>query len=172
MVRYRSSVFFFTFSTNKKLGGSMAIATQKIRRSIHVLLVEDNLGDVVLIREVFKASSLPIQVIRVKDGVEALDFLANRGQFIKAERPDLILLDLNMPKISGLEVLEAIKSDPQLRAIPVVVLTNSKLESDIRQAYEHRANFYLVKPSDLDELYPALKYVEDIWLRNVLADAD
>lgn len=146
----------------------MATATQKFRRSIQVLLVEDNLGDVVLIREVFKASKRPIHVARVKDGEEALDYLACRGKYAKVDRPDLILLDLNMPKRSGLEVLEQVKNNEALRAIPVIVLTNSKLPSDIRKAYEQRANFYIVKPADLDELYMAMKYVEDIWLRNVL----
>lgn len=150
----------------------MVTVAEKSHRSIHVLLVEDNLGDVVLIKEVFKVSSLPIHVARVKDGDEALDYLACRGKFSKAEKPDLILLDLNMPKRPGLEVLNVVKSDPRLRDIPVVVLTHSKLESDIRRAYENRANFYLVKPADLDELYLAMKYVEDIWLRNVLEEAD
>ena len=150
----------------------MATATHKMHRSIQVLLVEDNLGDVVLIREVFKSSKRPIHITRVKDGEEALDYLGQKGRFAKAERPDLVLLDLNVPKKSGLEVLEPVKTNDRLRAIPVIVLTNSKLDSDIREAYERRANFYIVKPADLDELFLALRYVEDIWLRNVLEEAD
>ncbi len=145
----------------------MVTSMQKIHRSIQILLAEDNLGDVVLIREVFKAAKRPVHVQRVKDGEEALEYLKRRGRFTEAERPDLVLLDLKMPKKSGIEVLEEIKADPRLVEIPVIVLTNSKLDSDIRKAYEYQANFYLVKPSDLEELYQALRYVEDIWLRSV-----
>lgn len=144
----------------------------KVQRSIKVLLVEDNLGDVTLITEVFKASKRNIQIIRVKDGEEAMDFLKKRGRFKESERPDLILLDLNMPRKSGQEVLEEIKVDSTLKDIPVVVLTNSKLEADVQKAYESRANFYLVKPADLEELFVAMRYVEDIWLRSVAAQAD
>jgi len=144
----------------------------KIQRSIKVLLIEDNFGDVTLIMEAFKASKRLIQVIRVKDGLEAMDYLGKQGRFVKAERPDLILLDLNLPFKSGLEVLEEIKTDPLLQDIPVVILTSSNLDSDILQAYERRANFYLVKPRELDELFVALRYVEDIWLRGVLTEAD
>ncbi|HVM33370.1 MAG TPA: response regulator [bacterium] len=135
----------------------MTQLTQKDGRSIHVLLVEDNPGDVTLIKEVFKTSSRPIQVSRAQDGVEALDFL-------KDETPDLILLDLNMPKKSGFEVLEEVKGDSRLAEVPVVVLTNSKLDTDVRRAYEARANFYIVKPSDLERLFVALRYVERTWL--------
>lgn len=135
----------------------MPSMTQKNGRSIHVLLVEDNPGDVTLIKEVFKTSNRPIQVSRAQDGVEALDFL-------KDETPDLILLDLNMPKKSGFEVLEEVKRDPRLAEIPVVVLTNSKLDTDVSRAYESRANFYIVKPSDLERLFVALRYVEQTWL--------
>ena len=150
----------------------MSSFSPKIQRSIKVLLVEDNFGDVTLITEVFKASKRPIQVLRARDGQEAMDYLRRRGRFLHAERPDLILLDLNMPRKSGLETLEEIKTDSQLKDIPVVVLTNSKQDSDVLQAYTHQANFYLVKPTELDELFVAMRYVEDIWLKGVLAEAD
>ncbi len=135
----------------------MTSLTQETSRSTHVLLIEDNPGDVTLIREVFKSSKRPIEISRAQDGVEALDFL-------KTEKPDLILLDLNMPRKSGFEVLREIKRDPRLLEIPVVVLTNSKLDTDVSRAYESLANFYIVKPSDLDRLFVALRYVEDTWL--------
>jgi two-component system, chemotaxis family, response regulator Rcp1 len=150
----------------------MVSLAHKIARSIKVLLVEDNLGDVTLIMEAFKGSKRDIQLTRVKDGVEALDYLRRKGRYDHSEQPDLILLDLNMPKKPGLEVLEEIKSDPKLKDIPVVVLTNSKLDTDVRKAYESRANFYMVKPTDLDELFVAMRYVEDIWLRSVAGEAD
>ncbi|HET9870399.1 MAG TPA: response regulator [bacterium] len=135
----------------------MSTLAQKGGRFIHVLLVEDNPGDVTLIKEVFKTSKHLITVSRAQDGVEALDFL-------KDETPDLILLDLNMPKKSGFEVLAEIKADPRLAEVPVVVLTNSKLDTDVSRAYESRANFYIVKPSDLEKLFVALRYVEATWL--------
>lgn len=142
----------------------MTVLTQTQSRPTQVLLIEDNPGDVTLIREVFKSSKRPIQVARVEDGVEALDYLKGRGSFRGAQRPDLILLDLNMPKKTGFEVLEEIKTDPWLFEIPVVVLTNSKLDMDVSRAYESKANFYIVKPSDLERLFVALRYVEDTWL--------
>jgi two-component system, chemotaxis family, response regulator Rcp1 len=150
----------------------MSLMAHKINRSIKVLLVEDNLGDVTLITEAFRGSKNPVQITRAKDGVEALDYLRGRGRYSKPGRPHLILLDLNMPKKSGLEVLEEVKSDPELMEIPIVVLTNSKLDTDIQKAYESKANFYMVKPSDLDELFVAMRYVEDIWLRSVNSEAD
>jgi len=124
-----------------------------------------------LLREVFKESKRPIHVARVKDGDEALDYLNREGRFVKAERPDLVLLDLNMPKKSGLEVLDQIKKDPALQAIPVIVLTNSRQESDVRRAYDHHANFFISKPADLQELYLAMRYVENVWLGSVLEEA-
>lgn len=150
----------------------MVSLANKIFRSINVLLVEDNLGDVTLIKEAFKGSKRPIQISRVKDGLEAMDYLKCRGRFVKSPRPDLVLLDLNMPKKSGFEVLEEIKADPKLKGIPVVVLTNSKLDEDFHKAYESRANFYMVKPSDLDQLFVAMRYVENIWLRSIQMEAD
>ena len=150
----------------------MVPLTNRISRSIHVLLVEDNLGDVTLIMEAFKGSKKPIRVSRAKDGEEALQYLRGKGHYDQAHRPDLILLDLNMPKKTGLEVLDEIKADPKLMEIPVVVLTNSKLESDVRKSYESRANFYMVKPTDLDELFEAMRYVEEIWLKSVDGELD
>jgi two-component system response regulator len=150
----------------------MVSLAHKMDRAIKVLLVEDNLGDVTLIKEVFKTSKRTIQLDRAKDGQEALEYLKGGGRFPGASHPDLILLDLNMPKMSGQEVLAEIKSDPKLKEIPVVILTNSKLDADVQKAYESQANFYMVKPTDLDDLFVAMRYVEDIWLRSFSAKAD
>lgn len=145
----------------------MVSLANKLSRSIHVLLVEDNLADVTLIMEAFKGCQKPIQVSRVKDGEEALRYLRGQDRFSQSRRPDLVLLDLNIPRKSGLEVLNEVKADPKLQEIPVVILTNSKMEADVQKAYESRANFYIVKPTDLDELFAVARYVENIWLRSV-----
>lgn len=145
----------------------MAALISKIPRSINVLLVEDNPADVVLIAEVFKSSSRPIKVIPVEDGVEAMDYLKCRGGFAGAEKPDLILLDLSMPKKSGFEVLREIRSDPQLTAIPIVILSHSNLDEDLQRAYTERANYYLIKPLNYGDLFTAMRQIEDIWLANI-----
>lgn len=145
----------------------MVSLANKLSRSIQILLVEDNLADVTLILEAFKGCRKPVQVSRVKDGEDALRFLRGQDRYSQSPRPDLILLDLNIPRKSGLEVLNEVKSDPRLQEIPVVVLTNSKMETDVQKAYESRANFYIVKPTDLDELFMVARYVENIWLRGV-----
>jgi CheY-like chemotaxis protein len=142
----------------------MTSLTLKEHKIIKVLLVEDNLPDAVLIKEAFKESQRHIQVTVAKDGQEALDCLRGVGRFKSCFRPDIILLDLNIPKRSGLEVLTEIKSDYILHEVPVIVLSGSNLEEDIRRAYEAHANFYIIKPPDLEHLFTAIKYVEKNWL--------
>jgi CheY-like chemotaxis protein len=156
----------------KSLGGVMVSIANKLSRSVHVLLVEDNLADVTLIMEAFKECQKPIQVTRVKDGEDALRYLKREERYSQSHRPDLILLDLNIPRKTGLEVLNEIKSDPQLNEIPVVILTNSKMQTDVQKAYESRANFYIVKPTELDGLFAVARYVEDIWLKSVDSPED
>jgi len=150
----------------------MMTLADKIKDPIMVLLVEDNLADATLVTEAFKGSELPIQVVRAKNGDEALQYLRSEGDYAGAPRPHLILLDLNMPKKSGLEVLAEIKSDPQLMEIPVVVLTNSKSETDIKRAFESKADEYIVKPSGLDELFQSMRHLEDLWLRSLNSPDD
>ena len=145
----------------------MVSLVHKLSQSVHVLLVEDNLADVTLIMEAFKGCQKPVQVARVKDGEEALRYLRGQERYSQSHRPDLILLDLNIPRKTGLEVLNEVKSDPKLQDIPVVILTSSKMETDVQKAYESRANFYIVKPADMDELLGVVRYLEDIWLRSV-----
>jgi two-component system, chemotaxis family, response regulator Rcp1 len=131
---------------------------------IEILLVEDNPGDVRLTLEVFKDGRINNKLNVVGDGVEALAYLKCEGKYADALPQDLILLDLNLPKKSGREVLAEIKSDPALRKIPVVVLTTSAAEMDILEAYNLHANCYITKPVDLDQFERVIRSIEDFWL--------
>jgi CheY-like chemotaxis protein len=131
--------------------------------AIEVLLVEDNPGDVRLTREALKEGKVRNHLSVAPDGVEALAFLRRQGKYADAPRPDVILLDLNLPKKDGREVLEEIKGDPALRNIPVVILTSSDAERDIVRAYSLHANCYITKPVDLDQFITVVKSIEDFW---------
>lgn len=133
-------------------------------RSIEILLVEDSPGDVLLTREALSEGKVHNRLNIVGDGVEALAFLRQQGKYENAPRPDLILLDLNLPKKDGREVLSEIKLDPQLRSIPVVILTTSQAEQDILRSYDLQANCYVTKPVDLDQFINVVKSIEDFWL--------
>jgi two-component system, chemotaxis family, response regulator Rcp1 len=133
-------------------------------RPIEVLLVEDNPGDVRLTIEGLRDSKVRNTLHVARDGVEAMEFLRRTGQFAAAVRPDLILLDLNLPRMDGREVLSAIKSDPTLKTIPVVVLTTSRAEQDVLRSYELQANCYITKPVDLEQFMTVIKSIEDFWL--------
>jgi CheY-like chemotaxis protein len=133
-------------------------------RAIEILLVEDNPGDVRLIREALRDGKVWNNPHVVADGESALDFVFRRGEHADAPRPDLILLDLNLPKKDGREVLKVIKSDPDLRRIPVVVLTTSKEEEDVLRAYNLAANCYVSKPVEFDEFMKVIRMIEDFWL--------
>ncbi len=134
------------------------------RQSV-ILLVEDNPGDARLTLEAFGAHGPPDRVRHVVDGVEALDFLRREGRHGKAPRPTLIVLDLNLPRLCGREVLAVIKSDATLRSIPVVVLTTSQADEDVLAAYNLHANCYVPKSSDLDTFFRAIQSIEEFWLR-------
>jgi len=131
---------------------------------ITILLVEDNPGDARLAIEAFKEAKMSNNLYWVKDGVEALDFLENKGEFINMPKPDVILLDLNLPKKDGREVLAEIKQNEALRRIPVVVLTVSDTEEDILESYNLHANCYISKPLDIDKFMQVVKSIEDFWL--------
>ena len=133
-------------------------------KPVEILLVEDNPGDVDLTLEALEEAKLRNHVRVAKDGVEAMQFLRQEGRFTDAPRPDLILLDLNMPRKDGREVLAELKEDPDLKRIPVVVLTTSEAEQDVLDAYEHSANAYIVKPVDFDQFFATIKSLEDFWL--------
>ena len=131
---------------------------------ITILLVEDNPGDVRLTVEALKEGKVRNDLHVASDGVEALDFLRNRGKFAKSPRPDLVLLDLNLPKKDGREVLAEIKTDEDLKRIPVVILTTSSAELDILKSYNLHANCFITKPIDLDQFMKVVRSIEDFWL--------
>ncbi|HEX2208573.1 MAG TPA: response regulator [Longimicrobium sp.] len=137
--------------------------TRGASQPIEVLLVEDNPGDVRLTREALRDGKVHNNLSVAPDGVEALAFLRREGKYADAPRPDVILLDLNLPRKDGREVLEEIKADPSLRNIPVVILTSSEAERDIAQAYALHANCYVTKPVDLDQFITVVKSIEDFW---------
>jgi two-component system, chemotaxis family, response regulator Rcp1 len=129
-----------------------------------ILLVEDNPGDVLLTKEAFQEGRLAHRLSVIEDGDEAIRFLRREGKYRDAPRPDLILLDLNLPKKDGRELLADIKADPVLRHIPVIVLTTSDAEQDVWRAYKLHANCYLTKPVQMDDFLEKIRSVEDFWL--------
>jgi len=131
---------------------------------VDILLVEDNIGDVRLTKEVLKDSKVRNNLTVASNGEEALACLRKQGKFQNASRPDLILLDLNLPVMDGREVLSRIKADPDLKRIPVVILTTSKAEEDILKTYNLHANCYVTKPVDLDQFVRVVQSLEDFWL--------
>ena len=148
------------------LTGSGVVMTRAVRKRkpIDLLLVEDNPADVRLTEEALKEGGIPVNLSVASDGVEAVDFLYRRGKYSHAPRPDLILLDLNMPRKSGREVLAEIKSDPDLKRIPVLVMTTSTAEQDIAKAYSLNANCYIAKPLELAAFLDVVQSIEEFWL--------
>jgi CheY-like chemotaxis protein len=133
-------------------------------RQIEVLLVEDDPGDVLMTREAFEDYKLNNQLHVANDGVEAMEFLRREGAHTDAPRPDLVLLDLNLPRMDGREVLQAIKSDPELASIPVVVLTTSEAEEDVLRSYSLHANAYVTKPVDFDRFIQVVRQIDDFFI--------
>jgi CheY-like chemotaxis protein len=131
---------------------------------IDILLVEDNPGDVRLAQEALKDAKVRNRLFVAEDGMAAMDFLYKRGKYSGAPRPDLILLDLNLPKKDGRSVLADIKGDPALKRIPVVVMTSSELDVDILNSYDNHANCYVTKPLDLDQFIKIIHSIEGFWL--------
>ncbi|MGA3055571.1 MAG: response regulator [Candidatus Korobacteraceae bacterium] len=129
-----------------------------------ILVVEDNPGDVRLMREALRESKIMNQLRAVSDGQEALAFLRKQGRYAHAIRPDLILLDLNLPGKDGREVLSEIKADPDLRRIPVVVVTSSRADEDILRSYNHHANCYITKPLDLEKFVEVVQAIQNFWI--------
>jgi len=133
-------------------------------KPIHILLVEDNEGDVVLAMEALGEGKLLNSIDVARNGEEALNFLYKKESFAHVETPDLILLDINLPRIDGKEVLNTIKTDEALRTIPVIMLTTSALQKDIIDAYYHHANCYITKPAELDKFIMVVQKIENFWL--------
>jgi CheY-like chemotaxis protein len=141
--------------------------TTQHAKPIEILLVEDNPGDVRLTRESLHDARVHNNMMVTGDGVEAMACLRREGLYANAARPDLILLDLNLPRMNGFEVLDAIKEDPDLKRIPVVVLTTSQAEQDIIRSYNLYANAYVNKPVDLEQFIKVIKSIEGFWLEIV-----
>lgn len=144
----------------------------ELGRPVRVLLVEDNPGDVVLTREGLKDGKIHITMDVVGDGQAALDFLRRRPPYTEAQRPDVVLLDLNLPGKDGREVLHQIRNDPQLETLPVVILTMSDDESDIQQAYKLRANCYITKPVDFEQFVKIVRQIDSFWFTIVQLPAE
>jgi two-component system, chemotaxis family, response regulator Rcp1 len=152
------------FISRSRLGDRTAMNDIANGKPIEILLVEDNPGDVRLTMEALRGGRVRNNIHVVEDGVQAIDFLRRQGNYGDVPRPDLILLDLNLPKKDGREVLAEVKQDPALKRIPVVILTSSAAEQDILQAYDLAANCYITKPVELDQFLRVLKSIEDFWL--------
>ena len=148
------------------------MSLQSRGKPIEILLVEDNPGDVRLTREAFADAMVSNNLSVVGDGEEAIAFLRRQGDYASAPRPDLILLDLNLPRKSGREVLEDVKNDPELLSIPIVVMTTSEAEGDILNSYYHHANAYVTKPVDLDCFIDVVTKIEGFWLTIVKLPPD
>jgi chemotaxis family two-component system response regulator Rcp1 len=142
----------------------MTINIKETATPIEILLVEDSPGDVRLTQEALRDAKVQNNLHIASDGIEATAFLWRQGKYANAPRPDLILLDLNLPKKGGREVLEEIKQDPSLKSIPVVILTTSAAEEDILRSYQLHANCYITKPVDLDQFLKVIKTIDNFWL--------
>jgi two-component system, chemotaxis family, response regulator Rcp1 len=141
-------------------------------RVVEILLVEDNEADARLTTEALKEGKVRNRMTVVHDGVEAMAYLKREGKYAGVTRPDLILLDLNLPKMDGREVLAAVKNDEKLRRIPVVILTTSKAEEDIVRTYDLHANCYITKPVDLDQFIQVVKSIDNFWISIVQLPAE
>lgn len=140
------------------------MGNETVQRPLEILLVEDNPGDVLLTKEAFKEGRLHNELHVVMDGVEAVAFLRRQGAYADRPQPDLILLDLNLPRMDGREVLAEIKADERLREIPVIVLTTSADDRDVHRAYNLHANCYLTKPVDMDQFVRVVRAIDEFWL--------
>src|SRR4030065_1615311 len=143
------------------------MSEKRNRKLIDILLVEDNPGDITLIKEALKEGQSLNKLTALAGGETALSFLRREGSYAQASRPDIILLDLNMPRKDGREVLATIKTDPELKNIPVIILTSSEAQQDITNAYNMQANCYITKPVDLKQYFNVIKLIEDFWLKTV-----
>jgi CheY-like chemotaxis protein len=140
---------------------------QHARKTVEVLLVEDDPGDTLMIREAFEHTELTHRLHHVPDGVEAIAFLRREGQYADVPRPDLVLLDLNLPRMDGRQVLKEVKEDADLRTIPIVVLTTSEADEDILRSYELHANAYVTKPVDFDRFIEAVRMTDEFFVNVV-----
>ena len=147
----------------------MTVMAMKDRnRPVHILLVEDNYGDMLLTQQAFKKSQILNEISVARDGEQAVEMLLKQGQYSEYSLPDIILLDLNLPKMDGKEVLAIIKQDPQLKQIPVIVLSSSRADQDVIKSYQLNANSYLIKPVSLPAFLDVVKAIESFWMELVV----
>ncbi len=161
----RERDFYLRLVPARRQGSDMM--EQEMGDPIEILLVEDNAGDVRLTQEALEEAKVPNRLHVAQDGIAALQFLKKQKPFAGVPEPDLVLLDLNIPKRSGFEVLDQIKSDPHLRHIPVIILTSSNAESDVLRSYQSYANSYVTKPADLDQYFKVVELIDEFWLSTV-----
>jgi two-component system, chemotaxis family, response regulator Rcp1 len=150
----------------------MELTPQKRRNRKRLLLVEDNPGDIRLTEEALKELNLDIEMDVVSDGELVLDFLNKVGQYADAQRPDIIMLDLNLPKCNGIEILREIKSTPHLKRIPVIVVTTSEADHDVFKAYDLNANAYILKPVDFDDFTRVIAQIHSFWFKSAKLSAE
>ena len=143
------------------------VEVTRMDRLVEILIVEDNPADVLLAREALKLNDIPKRLNVVPDGVEAMAFLRREGPYVNAPQPDFILLDLNLPEKNGLEVLSEIKTDENLRSIPVAILTSSEMRDDVIRCYNLHANCYIIKPGDMEQFTRMIKCIEEFWFNVV-----
>lgn len=136
-------------------------------KPIHILLIEDNEGDIVFIKEAFEEARLVNEISVLRDGEKAISFLNKKGEFKNVKLPDIVILDINLPRKNGLEVLEFIKTNEKLKVIPVIMLTTSSSKSDIHRSYKNFANCFITKPVDGDDFLNAILSIEDFWINLV-----
>ena len=147
----------------------MTVMAMKDRnRPVQILLVEDNYGDMLLTQQAFKKSQILNEISVARDGEQAVEMLLKQGQYSEYSLPDIILLDLNLPKMDGKEVLAIIKQDPQLKQIPVIVLSSSRADQDVIKSYQLNANSYLIKPVSLPAFLDVVKAIESFWMELVV----
>lgn len=157
--------FYLRLIPSRRRGSDMM--GQEMGDPIEILLVEDNAGDVRLTQEALEEARVPNRLHVAQDGIAAVQFLKKQKPFAGVPEPDLVLLDLNIPKRSGFEVLDQIKSDPYLRHIPVIVLTSSSAEGDVLRSYQSYANSYVTKPADLEQYFKVVEIIDEFWLSTV-----
>jgi CheY-like chemotaxis protein len=145
----------------------MTVSLSSTKKSIEILHVEDNAGDALLMKELFKTSQFPVHLTVARDGEDALDILRKAKAFSGKGKPDIILLDLSLPGLSGLEVLAEIRKDKNLADTPVLIMSASQKDQDLKSAYEHQANFYIVKPMDMKHFSVVMTYIEKFWLSRI-----
>ncbi|HTA75546.1 MAG TPA: response regulator [bacterium] len=145
----------------------MSVSLKDSKKTIEILHVEDNAGDALLMKELLKTSSFPIHLSVARDGETALDMLRDGKAFSGKGKPDIVLLDISLPRLSGLEVLAEIRKDKNLHEVPVLIMSASQKDQDLQNAYQNQANFYIVKPMDMDHFSVVMTYIEKFWLSRV-----